>query len=135
MMSNRLRLTICVAMLGLWGLWAGGTHVGSADRTAKQLRHVVLFQFHEQVTPAQVDEVAKAFARLPAQIPEIVAFEWGTDVSVEGKAQGFTHGFLVTFKDEAGRDVYLPHPAHQEFVKLVGPRVKDVLVFDYWTQM
>ncbi|MCH2588187.1 MAG: Dabb family protein [Planctomycetales bacterium] len=27
----------------------------------------------------------------------------------------------------------MPHPAHQEFVKLVGPRVADVLVFDYWS--
>ena len=60
-------------------------------------------------------------------------FEHGVDVSVENKQKGFTHGFVVTFRDEKGRDVYLPHPAHQEFVKLVGPRVADVLVFDYWT--
>ncbi len=36
-------------------------------------------------------------------------------------------------RDEKGRETYLPHPAHAEFVKLVGPRVKDVLVFDYWS--
>ncbi len=54
-------------------------------------------------------------------------------ISVENKAAGFTHGFLVTFRDEKGREVYLPHPAHQEFVKLVGPRIENVLVFDYWT--
>mgnify|MGYP003336856210 CR=1 FL=1 len=45
-----------------------------------------------------------------------------------------THGFVVTFKDEKGRDEYLPHPAHQEFVKLVGPRVEKVIVFDYWAR-
>ena len=55
-----------------------------------------------------------------------------TDISVEGKADGFTHGFVVTFETEKGREVYLPHPAHQEFVKLVGPRVEKVLVFDFW---
>jgi hypothetical protein len=40
----------------------------------------------------------------------------------------------VTFRDEAARATYLPHPAHQEFVKLVGPRVDKVLVVDYWTK-
>jgi hypothetical protein len=54
-------------------------------------------------------------------------------VSVEGKSDGFTHLFLVTFRSEEGRAAYLPHPAHQEFVKLVGPHVDKVLVFDYWT--
>jgi hypothetical protein len=70
---------------------------------------------------------------LPQRIEAIVGFEHGVDVSVENKQKGFTHGFVVTFGDEKGRDIYLPHPAHQEFVKLVGPRVADVLVFDYWS--
>lgn len=99
----------------------------------KLLRHVVLFQFKAEVTEKQVAEVQEAFAALPGKIDAIEDFEWGTDVSVESKAQGFTHCFLVTFRDEAGRATYLPHPAHQEFVKLVGPRVEKVLVFDYWT--
>ena len=77
-------------------------------------------------------EVADAFAALPKKINTIKEFEMGTDISVEGKADGFTHGFVVTFETEKGREVYLPHPAHQEFVKLVGPRVEKVLVFDFW---
>lgn len=106
----------------------------NGDETTKQLRHIVLFKFKETVTPAQVDEVAAAFAALPKRIDVIKDFEWGTDNSPEGKAAGFTHCFFVTFADEKGRDIYLPHPAHQEFVKLVGPRVDKVLVFDYWTK-
>lgn len=106
----------------------------AASHPHKLLRHVVLFKFKADVTPAQVQEVADAFAALPGKIKEIHSFEWGTDVSVEGKADGFTHGFLVTFRDEKGREIYLPHPAHQEFVKLVGPRIEKVLVFDYWTR-
>lgn len=95
------------------------------------LRHVVLFKFKDDVTDGQIDEVTLAFAKLPSQIDAIVDFEWGTDVSVEGKAKGFTHAFVVGFRDAAGRDEYLPHPAHQDFVKLVGPRLEDVLVFDF----
>lgn len=100
----------------------------------KLLRHVVLFQFKENVTPQEAQEVADAFAQLPKKIKEIVDFEWGTDVSVENLSQGLTHGFLVTFKSEKDRDAYLPHPEHQKFVELVKPRVAKVVVFDYWAK-
>jgi hypothetical protein len=55
-------------------------------------------------------------------------------VSVGSRGQGFTHCFLVTFGDEAGRDAYLPHPAHQEFVALVAAHRENVLVLDYWAR-
>jgi lysophospholipase L1-like esterase len=98
----------------------------------KALRHVVLFKFKPEVTVAEVQEVVTAFAALKGKIQEVEDFEWGTDVSVENLAAGFTHCFFVTFQDSAARDAYLPHPAHQEFVKLVGPRIDKVLVVDYW---
>lgn len=99
---------------------------------SRVLRHVVLFAFKPEAAAADIAAVEEAFAALPAQIPEIIAFEWGRDVSIEGKAQGFTHCFLVTFRDEAGRAVYLPHPAHQAFVALVSQHREKGLVFDYW---
>lgn len=100
----------------------------------KLLRHVVLFKFKEDVSEEQVKEVVDAFSALPDKIDTIVDYEHGTDVSVENKSAGFTHGFVVSFEDEKGRDAYLPHAAHQEFVKLVGPRLEDVLVFDYYAK-
>jgi len=107
--------------------------LGLADASSRRLRHVVLFKFKPEVTGAQVQEVVRAFAALPERIEAIVGFEHGTDVSIENKQKGFTHAFVVTFRDEQGRASYLPHPAHQEFVKLVRPRAADVLVLDYWT--
>lgn len=104
------------------------------DTTPQLLRHVVLFKFKADVSPAGVQEVVDAFAALKGRIPAIVDFEHGTDVSVENKAAGFTHGFVVTFKSTKDRDDYLPHPAHGEFVKLVGPRIDNVLVFDFWAK-
>ncbi len=83
------------------------------ENSGKKLRHVVLFKFKKDVTKDQIQEVVDAFAALPKQIKAIEDFEWGTDVSVENKAAGFTHGFIVTFADEKGRDAYLPHPAHK----------------------
>ncbi len=106
-----------------------------ADRIAsKVLRHVVLFKFTAETTPQQVHEIEQRFAALPEKIDTIIDFEWGTDVSVDDRSQGFTHCFLVTFHDQEGLAQYLPHPAHQDFVKLLKPRLAQLLVLDYWAQ-
>ncbi len=99
----------------------------------KLLRHVVLFAFKDSAAPAQIREIEQTFAGLPGQIAQIHDFEWGTDVSVEGLSQGFTHCFLVTFLTEQDRDAYLPHPAHQQFVAALQPHLARALVLDYWT--
>jgi hypothetical protein len=97
------------------------------------LRHVVLFKFKDDTLPAQIKAMEAAFCALPAQIDAIHALEWGTDASVEGIAQGFTHCFLLTFKSAADRDAYLPHPAHRAFGDFIRPYKEKVLVIDYWT--
>lgn len=99
---------------------------------SKQLRHVVLFQFKEGTTAAQTQTIEEAFRALPGKIDVIRDFEWGTDVSIEGKANGFTHCFFLTFGSEADREIYLPHPDHQAFGTLLRPHLEKVLVFDYW---
>ncbi len=100
----------------------------------KVLRHVVLFAFKPTATPDDIRRIEEAFAALPGKIDAILDFEWGTDVSVEGKANGFTHCFFVTFRDEAARAVYLPHPDHQAFGSLLRPHLEKSLVFDYWAE-
>jgi hypothetical protein len=98
------------------------------------LRHVVLFSFKPTASEDDLAEIAQAFAALPSQIDAIIDFEWGTDVSVEGKADGYTHCFFVTFRDAAGRDAYLPHPAHKAFGQLLRGHLDKVLVLDYWAR-
>ena len=98
------------------------------------LRHVVLFNFNDEADEAKVAEIENAFAELPQKISEIKDFEWGVNNSPEGLSKGLTHCFLVTFSTEEDRQVYLPHPDHQAFVKLIGPYVEDVTVVDYWTK-
>ncbi|MFN4145860.1 MAG: Dabb family protein [Runella sp.] len=100
----------------------------------KVLRHVVLFKFKDSATAADIKKVEDAFRKLPSQIKEIKDFEWGTNNSPEGLAQGFTHCFFLTFASEADRAVYLPHPDHKAFGKVLGPHLDKVLVVDYWTQ-
>ena len=98
------------------------------------LRHVVLFKFKEGTTAEQIAGVVDAFRALPGKIDAIHDFEWGTDVSVEGRADGFTHCFFVTFKSEADRDAYLPHPDHKAFGAVLRPHLDKVLVLDYWSR-
>jgi hypothetical protein len=102
----------------------------SSHRT---LQHVVSFKFKDGASSVQIENVEKAFVALKGKIPEIVSLEWGTNNSPEGLNKGFTHCFIVTFKDEKGRSVYLPHPEHKAFVKILKPILDDVFVIDFWT--
>jgi len=97
------------------------------------LRHLVMFQFKEGTTAEQVTEIEQKFEALEKQIDTIIDFEWGTAATTE-RNQGFTHCFTITFKDIAGLDTYLPHEAHQAFVAIASPHVKDLLVFDYFAK-
>lgn len=99
----------------------------------KLLRHVVLFKFKDSSTETDIKKVEEAFAALPDAIPEIYSFEWGLNNSPEGLNQGLTHCFLLTFKSEEDRAVYLPHPAHKAFGEVLSPHLDKVTVVDYWT--
>ena len=95
------------------------------------LRHVVMFTWKPGTPPETVREIEEAFAALPSKISEIIGFEWGTDVSVQGFSRGFTHCGIVTVASEAGRDAYAVHPDHQAFIALSRPHVEQILTFDY----
>jgi len=118
--------------IGLTQLGAAEPDAGKAP--ARKLRHMVLYQFKDNLPANEVQLVIDAFAKLPSQIDTIIDFEHGANVSPEGKSQGLTHAFVVTFRDEAGRDRYLKHPAHNAYVEVVRDRRQQVVVFDYWTE-
>ncbi len=98
------------------------------------VRHVVMFKYKPGTTEEQIRAVTDAFRELKNRIPGIVSFEYGSNNSPEGLSRGFTHVYVVTFEDANARDTYLPHPAHQQFGEVVGPRLEDVFVVDYWVK-
>jgi len=110
------------------------TEQKAAEQPDSVLRHVVLLKFKDNSTDEQVRQIEDAFCALPDKVDAIYDLEWGTDVSVENRQQGFTHCFLVTFLSEEDRAAYLPHPEHKAFGKLLGPHLDKVLVIDYWTR-
>ena len=94
-------------------------------------RHIVLFKFKDDAPAAEIEKVEKAFSALKGKIDAIQDYEWGRNVSPEGKADGFTHCFFVTFKTKADLEKYLPHPEHKKFGASLKGLIDKVLVVDY----
>ena len=105
--------------------------LASSSLAADEFRHVVMFKFKPEATADKVEEIEKAFGELPKKIKTIKAYEWGKSESVEGLNDGFTHCFLVTFKDKADLEAYLPHAEHKAFVEKLKPLLEKATVFDY----
>ena len=103
----------------------------NSSKKQSNFRHVVAFKFKPEVTRNQIDEIITEFKSLKNRIPSIVDFEGGKDVSNENLHKGYTHCFTVSFKNEAGRAIYQPHPAHQEFGKHLTPLLEEAFVMDY----
>jgi hypothetical protein len=125
--------TTLIVALSFAALVAVGCAASSEKGSASSgvLRHVVLLKFKDDAKAEQIREVETEFRALKGRIPSVQSLEWGTNISPEGLNQGFTHCFFVTFADAKARDAYLPHAAHQDFVKILRPVLDKVLVVDY----
>lgn len=95
------------------------------------IRHVVSFKFKKDADPAAIKKVEESFAALKQKIPFIQQLEWGTNVSPEKHDKGFTHCWIVSFKNAADRDAYLVHPDHKEFAGNLKGVLEDVFVVDF----
>jgi hypothetical protein len=98
------------------------------------VRHVVHFKFKSDASQADIEKVTREFAALKTKIPGVEHLEWGTNSSKEGLDKGFTHCWILGFKDAAARDAYLIHPEHKKFVEIVKPILDEVLVVDFVVQ-
>lgn len=129
-----MRTLVGLSIIAVAFVASTAAFMAQASEDSKVLRHIVLYKFKDDLAPGEVQQVIDAFAGLPAKIDTIAGFEHGENVSPEGKSEGLTHAFVVTFRDEAGRDTYLKHPAHLTYVDVVKNRREKVVVFDYWTE-
>jgi len=80
------------------------------------LRHIVIFKFRDGVTrdDPRVAEVYSQLARLPAQIPEVRAWEQGHNVS--GRDIAHDLALCSSFEDRESLQRYSDHPAHRAVV-------------------
>ena len=93
--------------------------------------HIVHFKFKADATPAQIASVEKDFAALKGKIDLVQSLDWGTDISPEKLSDGFTHCWVLTFKNEADRDAYVGHPEHKAFVATLKDVLEKPFVVDF----
>jgi hypothetical protein len=80
------------------------------------LKHIVMFKYRDGVAKddPRVAEAYGMLARLPAQIPEVRAWEHGHNVS--GREIAYDLALYSAFDDEAALQRYSDHPAHRAVV-------------------
>ncbi|WP_204375371.1 MULTISPECIES: Dabb family protein [Serratia] len=95
------------------------------------IRHILFIAFKDAALPEQIQAVRSAFLQIPDRIEGVTNVEWGTNDSPEEKNAGFTHCVLMTFADEAARQRYLPHSAHDDLKAIFRPILREIIVLDY----
>jgi hypothetical protein len=99
------------------------------------IHHLVVLRIKKDAKPAQITRVFAELDGLKKKIPGILSFAGGPYSSPEGLNRGFTHGFVMTFRDSAARDGYLPHPEHEKVKERILPLLDGgldgVVAFDF----
>ena len=99
------------------------------------IRHVVLVRFRGDLPPGDVAAILDELRGLRAQLPGMLNFACGANVSPEGLSRGFTHAFTIDFVDAAARDAYLALPAHEaagaRLVKAAEGGLAGLTVLDF----
>lgn len=99
------------------------------------IRHIVLIPFKSSLSRHDIEKIMFSLAELKKEISQILSFSGGENHSIENLHQGYLHGFVMEFKDETDRLIYLEHPAHVKWVnEILKPALdekKPPVVFDY----
>jgi hypothetical protein len=77
------------------------------------IRHCVFVRFRDDVPATERSAIHADLEALRSVVDGMGKVHFSANVSPEPFAQGFTHGFTIDFRDDAARDAYLVHEAHQ----------------------
>ena len=86
--------------------------------------HTVQFMWKPGTTEADLQAIREALAGLPAAIPEIAHYVFGSDA---GLSQGnYDFAIVAQFASEADWRVYNDHPVHDAVRKnVLGPHIEQ----------
>jgi hypothetical protein len=97
------------------------------------IKHVVMWRLKDAGDPVRQREqalsVKKALEGLAGRIPELLAIEVGIDVSRDPNSADLV--LYSEFKDRAGLETYMAHPAHQVVAKNVREIAVERRMVDY----
>jgi hypothetical protein len=74
------------------------------------LLHVAWFRFKDGVTGERIDRHFAACRALVGVVPVVHDLQCGPNIT--DRADGMTHGIVVTLRDRDAIQAYLDHPAH-----------------------
>ncbi|MFD2057217.1 Dabb family protein [Mesorhizobium calcicola] len=98
------------------------------------IRHCVFAKFRNDVPNAERVAIHADLEALRQVIDGMDTVKFSANVSPEPFARGFTHGFTIDFRDDAARDAYLVHEAHQRagarLVAALEGGTDGLMVFD-----
>ncbi|HEV2613594.1 MAG TPA: Dabb family protein [Gammaproteobacteria bacterium] len=99
------------------------------------IRHIVLLRFKPSLSKTDIEKIMQTFGGLKNSIPQIMSFSWGENNSPENLHQRYLHGFIMEFKNDLDRKIYLEHPEHIKLAQeLIHPAIVEgalPVVFDY----
>ncbi len=93
------------------------------------LRHIVFIKFKEDAASADIENLEKGLAGLPALIGEIRSFSFGRDVVRSERS--YDLALVGDFDDLDAMNRYQVHPDHQAVVALVKKVASGVVAVDF----
>jgi hypothetical protein len=91
--------------------------------------HTFLFQWEPQVTEQDKQRAAEEIRALQGQIPGLI--ETSYEANTSPRSQGFTHGGVMKFRDQAALEAYFTNPVHQKLVEWLMPLLAVAAELDY----
>lgn len=97
------------------------------------INHIVMFKFESRYSESEIEAALNQLAVLQTMM---LSFSLGKNMSPEHLNQGFTHAFVMTFRDAQIRDAYLEHPEHKRIatevlIPMLEDGINSVIVVDY----
>ena len=92
------------------------------------IKHVVLAKFKPGVTEADIAELRKKLAALPAIIPEIKGYDFGQDVRPE---RTLDFALVSTFDDMTAVKRYLVQPDHVVGGRYIRGLCESLQIIDF----
>ncbi len=89
------------------------------------ITHVVSFRWKPDTTSEQVSAVSTALATLPALVPSISTYRFGSDLGTNGSAN-MDFAIVATFASLADWRLYNEDPDHDRIRReIIGPMVAE----------
>lgn len=93
------------------------------------IRHVVLFAFKADASPAAFEEWRAGLDRMRGNIPGMLRLSHGADV-VRGQ-RSFDYAIVADFETLADIDVYNDHPLHEPLKSFSFPNSESIHSVDF----